>query len=154
MTHWEADCETFTYVRTSQVLKCWLGFFPLQPPSLGQSVHCKPSDVCLQKLAPWSRPGMVAGGPCGEDRRTWCPFCLLTCAIFSGAPCTLASVLSQDTFDGRLFFFFLGYICFDFYKKTSLWASLKYHSTFTPWIQECLPSPQACLCFSSYELGS
>lgn len=117
MTHREADCETFTYVRTSQVLECWLGFFPLQPPSLGQSVHCKPSDVCLQKLAPWSRPGMVAGGPCGEDRRTWCPFCLLTCAIFSGAPCTLASVPSQDAFDGRLFFFFLVTFALIFIRK-------------------------------------
>lgn len=57
---------------------------------------------------------------------------LPTCAVFSGALCTLVSVLSQDAFDGRLFFSFLGYICFDFHKKTSWWASLKYHSTFTP----------------------
>lgn len=74
----------------------------------------------------------MAGGACGEDKQSLCPFYLSTCAIFSGAPCTLASVLSQDAFDGRLFLSFLGYICFDFYKKTSLWASLKYHSTFTP----------------------
>lgn len=98
--------------QTSQVLECWPGFFSLQPPSLGQSIHCKPSDVCLQKLAPWSGPGMVAGRPCGEDRRRWCPFYLLTCAIFSGAPCTLASVLSQDAFDGRLFFSWLHLLWF------------------------------------------
>lgn len=43
---------------------------------------------------------VVAGGAGREDRRHLCPFYLPT-----GAPCTLASVLSQDAFDGRLFFF-------------------------------------------------
>lgn len=67
------------------------------------------------------------GGPCGEDRLP-----SPRCAIFSGTHslCLFSakSLLLEDFF----FFPFLGYICFDFYKKTSLWASLKYHSTFTP----------------------
>lgn len=60
------------------------------------------------------------------------PFYLHTCVIFSGALYTLGSVLSQDALMENDFFSplsFLGSLCFDFYKKTSLWASLKYHST-------------------------
>lgn len=53
------------------------------------------------------------------------------------ARCTMH--MSQGALDGTgtglLFFVLLllfDYTCFDFYKKTSLWASLKYHSAFTP----------------------
>lgn len=113
-------CKTLPYVRTSQVLKCLPGFSPRQPGSLGWSVHCKLSDVC--------------GG--------WWSWWRLFVALLPSHRCTVyISFCSQPRwFWWKSFFSFLGYICFDFYKKTSLWASLKYHSTFTPWVQECLPS--------------
>lgn len=94
------------------------------------------------------------GGHCGEASRSFC--CPSTSPRGGFLRFTVhVSFCSQPRcFWWKTFFSFLGYICFDFYKKTSLWASLKCHSTFTPWVQECLPSLQPCLCFSSYELGS
>lgn len=56
---------------------------------------------------------VAAGGAGGEDRRRLSPFYLPT-----GAPCTLASVLSQDAFDGRLFsFLFLVTFALIFIRK-------------------------------------
>lgn len=37
--------------------------------------------------------------------------------VFSGSPCTLVSVLSQDAFDGRLFFLFLATFALIFIRK-------------------------------------